>query len=164
MHVPWSGSIFSYGEEIREIPIHLGSMNWTARCSPWTWVSTSHQLRRHVSHLCEKSVQRQWRCVPITGEAPQSRYGPGLCAVGNTLYLFGGQTDSTFWNDVWTIDVSSLDSQQSDSSGSKDALSWVQIHTPSTNIPAKRTNHTWIPYGRNIYLYVVQLPGSMSTL
>lgn len=162
--MPWLGSIFSYGEEIREILILLRRVNWTARCSPWTLVSTSHQLRRYVSHLCEKSVQRQWRCIPITEEAPHSRYGHGLCAMGNMLYLFGGQTDSAFWNDVWTIDVSSLNPEQCDSSGYKVALTWVQIHTPSTNIPAKRTNHTWIPYGRNIYLYVVRLPDTMCTL
>lgn len=68
--------------------------------------------------------ERSWR--PLDASAPSPRFGHAV-AVDRTrrrLLLFGGQSDTDFFNDVWSFDFA--------------RPSWAQLHDGSGDAPAPR--------------------------
>ena len=41
----------------------------------------------------------------VHGPAPAGRYGHAAVMIGTKFYVFGGQTDGEFFNDLWVFDV-----------------------------------------------------------
>lgn len=107
------------------------------------------------------SVQREWHRIPVVGQVPDGRYGHTMCAVDEVIYIFGGQLDGVFMNDVWALDLSfpqsplhnsgRLLSGYLDFSGTMRDPMWEPIvsKTPS---PVKRTNHIWVPFEHCVFL------------
>ena len=49
-----------------------------------------------------------WLVEPGTyiGVVPPKRSGASFCKVGQTVIMFGGQSEVTHYNDVWMLDIS----------------------------------------------------------
>jgi hypothetical protein len=68
--------------------------------------------------------------------------------LGSKLFIFGGQVDTVFFNDLVAFDLNTLQH-----AGSKwDVL--VPATEGSTDVPASRTNHTMVTWNEKLYLWV----------
>ncbi|RVD90109.1 uncharacterized protein DFL_001085 [Arthrobotrys flagrans] len=90
---------------------------------------------------------RQWSRAQPNGDKPSGRYGHTLNILGSKLYVFGGQAEGTFFNDLMAFDLNTLQSNTS---------RWEMLvpnSDGSPDIPAKRTNHTVVSFGDKLYLF-----------
>jgi hypothetical protein len=93
---------------------------------------------------------RQWsRAVPA-GPRPSGRYGHSLNILGSKIYVFGGQVEGYFMNDLVAFDLNQLQVptnrwemliRNSDEGG-----------PPVGQIPPARTNHSVVTYNEKLYL------------
>ncbi|KAG0133099.1 hypothetical protein HOY82DRAFT_605170 [Tuber indicum] len=90
---------------------------------------------------------RQWSRANPNGPRPAGRYGHTLNILGSKLYIFGGQVDGFFFNDLVAFDLNTL---QSAGSG------WevlVPAREAGADMPASRTNHTIVTWADKLYLF-----------
>lgn len=94
---------------------------------------------------------RQWsRSIP-PGSRPTGRYGHTLNILGSRLYVFGGQVEGYFFNDLVAFDLNQLQNP-----GNKWELLIKNSHEggPSPGqIPPARTNHTIVSFNDKLYLF-----------
>ncbi|CRG85770.1 Tip elongation aberrant protein 1 [Talaromyces islandicus] len=94
---------------------------------------------------------RQWsRAIP-PGARPSGRYGHTLNILGSKLYVFGGQVEGFFFNDLVAFDLNALQSPTN-----KWEFLIRNTHEggpPAGQIPPARTNHTIITYNDSLYLF-----------
>ncbi|KAI1003116.1 hypothetical protein K3495_g5089 [Podosphaera aphanis] len=94
---------------------------------------------------------RQWSKAKPAGPRPAGRYGHTLNILGSKIYIFGGQVEGYFMNDLVAFDLNQLQVptnrwemliRNSDDGG------------PATgSVPAARTNHTIVTYNEKLYLF-----------
>lgn len=85
----------------------------------------------------------KWTIPQPVGPRPSGRYGHTISTIGSTLYVFGGQYDDYFFDDLVSYDLSTLQSSNS---------KWVSIK-PTSPSPPPRTNHTMITFEEKLYLF-----------
>ncbi|KAF3350234.1 hypothetical protein VD0002_g6087 [Verticillium dahliae] len=94
---------------------------------------------------------RQWSRALPSGPRPSGRYGHSLNILGSKIYVFGGQVEGYFMNDLSAFDLNQLQMpnnrwelliQNSDSGG-----------PPPGQVPPARTNHSVITYNDKMYLF-----------
>ncbi|KAL8290881.1 hypothetical protein RB598_006224 [Gaeumannomyces tritici] len=94
---------------------------------------------------------RQWSRSLPAGLRPSGRYGHSLNIIGSKIYIFGGQVEGYFMNDLAAFDLNQLQMpnnrwemllSNSDSGG-----------PPVGKVPPARTNHTMINYNEKMYLF-----------
>ncbi|KAL2816776.1 hypothetical protein BDW59DRAFT_135954 [Aspergillus cavernicola] len=94
---------------------------------------------------------RQWsRSIP-PGSRPTGRYGHTLNILRSRLYVFGGQVEGYFFNDLVAFDLNRLQSP-----GNKWETLIQNSHEggpPPGQIPPARTNHTIVNYNDQLYLF-----------
>lgn len=90
----------------------------------------------------------KWTIPNPVGPRPLGRYGHKISIIATNqmktkLYLFGGQFDDTFFNDLAVYDLSSF--RRSDSH-------W-EFLKPKTFVPPPLANHTMVSYDNKLWIY-----------
>ncbi|KAL7621115.1 Negative regulator of mitotic exit [Parahypoxylon ruwenzoriense] len=94
---------------------------------------------------------RQWSRALPAGPRPSGRYGHSLNIVGSKIYIFGGQVEGYFMNDLAAFDLNQLQmpnnrweilSENSETGGALQG-----------KVPPARTNHSVITFNDKMYLF-----------
>ncbi|KAI1260340.1 hypothetical protein F5Y18DRAFT_432291 [Xylariaceae sp. FL1019] len=94
---------------------------------------------------------RQWSRALPAGPRPSGRYGHSLNIVGSKIYIFGGQVEGYFMNDLSAFDLNQLqmpNNRWEVMIGNSESNSG-----PNGKVPPARTNHTMITYNDKLYLF-----------
>jgi hypothetical protein len=95
---------------------------------------------------------RQWsRAVPA-GPRPSGRYGHSLNILGSKIYVFGGQVEGYFMNDLVAFDLNQL---QVPSNRWEMLIRNSDEEVPKGIVPPARTNHSVVTFNEKLYLYVL---------
>ncbi|RMZ78427.1 hypothetical protein DV738_g3855, partial [Chaetothyriales sp. CBS 135597] len=92
---------------------------------------------------------RQWSRASPPGPRPPGRYGHTLNIVGSKIYIFGGQVEGYFFNDLVAFDLNALQNPNNQ----WEFLMHNDDETSTATRPAPRTNHTMISYNDQMYLF-----------
>ncbi|KAH9208040.1 hypothetical protein DL95DRAFT_428852 [Leptodontidium sp. 2 PMI_412] len=94
---------------------------------------------------------RQWsRAVPA-GPRPSGRYGHSLNILGSKIYVFGGQVEGYFMNDLVAFDLNQL--QVPTNRWEMLIRNSEEGGPPQGQIPPARTNHSVVTYNEKLYLF-----------
>ncbi|WFD25567.1 hypothetical protein MNAN1_000527 [Malassezia nana] len=89
---------------------------------------------------------REWTRVAAPhvqgGPGPVGRYGHTLSILGSNLFVFGGQLDDDFFDELWRFDLNGL----------KETPTW-QLVRPATGGPPRRTGHSAVVYKERLYIF-----------
>lgn len=90
-------------------------------------------------------VSREWTCIHVTGAAPHGRIGHSVVMIGPKVYVFGGEADGEYFNDLWCFDLSTLVSKPR----------WQQIELPKgvTDRPSPRSAHICVAYKDQLVIF-----------
>lgn len=92
---------------------------------------------------------RQWSRVLPSGTRPAGRYGHSLNIIGSKIYIFGGQVEGFFMNDLCAFDLNQLQMANN---------RWEMLipngEAGPDPMPQARTNHTVVTHNDKLFLYV----------
>ncbi|XP_044721653.1 kelch motif domain-containing protein [Hirsutella rhossiliensis] len=96
-------------------------------------------------YLLNTSTRHWSRALPA-GPRPSGRYGHSLNILGSKIFIFGGQVEGFFMNDLSAFDLNQLQMPNN---------RWEVLMQgeASPKIPAARTNHSMITYNDKMYLF-----------
>ncbi|KAL9128793.1 MAG: hypothetical protein Q9217_002602 [Psora testacea] len=94
---------------------------------------------------------RSWSRSMPPGPRPAGRYGHTLNILGSKIYVFGGQVEGYFFNDLIAFDLNAL--QNSNSKWEMLIQNSSEGGPPEGSIPPARTNHTIVSWNEKLYLF-----------
>ncbi|KAI1494588.1 hypothetical protein F5X96DRAFT_665681 [Biscogniauxia mediterranea] len=93
---------------------------------------------------------RQWSRALPAGPRPSGRYGHSLNIIGSKIYIFGGQVEGYFMNDLAAFDLNQL---QMPNNRWEVLIENTEAGASQGKVPPARTNHSMVTYGDKIYLF-----------
>jgi hypothetical protein len=96
------------------------------------------------------SASRQWSRAAPPGPRPTGRYGHTLNILGSKIYIFGGQVEGYFFNDLIAFDLNALQNPTNQWEFLLQNTGENVIQGAKT--PAARTNHTVVSYNDQLFL------------
>lgn len=97
---------------------------------------------------------RQWSRASPPGPRPPGRYGHTLNILGSKIYIFGGQVEGYFFNDLLAFDLNAL--QNPSNQWEFLMPTTTEEDSEHSSRPAPRTNHTVISHNDQMFLYASQ--------
>ncbi|KAI9833335.1 MAG: hypothetical protein M1819_003730 [Sarea resinae] len=97
------------------------------------------------------TATRQWSRAMPPGPRPAGRYGHTLNLLGSKIYVFGGQVEGYFFNDLACFDLNAL--QLPTNRWEILIASSNDGGPPTGQIPPARSNHTIISWNDKLYLF-----------
>ncbi|PNS19570.1 hypothetical protein CAC42_7414 [Sphaceloma murrayae] len=94
---------------------------------------------------------KQWSRAAPAGPRPPGRYGHTLNILGSKIYIFGGQVEGFFFNDLVAFDLNAL--QQAQNRWEILIQNTIDGGPPHGQIPPARTNHSIITWNDRLYLF-----------
>lgn len=94
------------------------------------------------------AASRQWSRAAPPGPRPSGRYGHTLNILGSKIYIFGGQVEGYFFNDLIAFDLNALQNP----ANQWEFLLQTTGEAVNPKVPAPRTNHTIISYNEQLFL------------
>ncbi|GAB7356853.1 hypothetical protein MBLNU459_g7724t1, partial [Dothideomycetes sp. NU459] len=94
---------------------------------------------------------KQWSRAAPAGPRPPGRYGHSLNILGSKIYIFGGQVEGFFFNDLVAFDLNAL--QQASNRWEILIQNTIDGGPPHGQIPPARTNHSMITWNDRLYLF-----------
>lgn len=94
---------------------------------------------------------KQWSRALPAGPRPSGRYGHTLNILGSKIYIFGGQVEGYFFNDLVAFDLNAL--QQATNRWEILIQNTIDGGPPHGQIPPARTNHTMVSWNDRLYLF-----------
>ncbi|QIW98342.1 hypothetical protein AMS68_003860 [Peltaster fructicola] len=94
---------------------------------------------------------KQWSRALPAGPRPPGRYGHTLNILGSKIYIFGGQVEGYFFNDLVAFDLNAL--QQASNRWEILIQNTIDGGPPHGQIPPARTNHTMVTWNDKLYLF-----------
>ncbi|KAK1911026.1 hypothetical protein P3342_011628 [Pyrenophora teres f. teres] len=101
-------------------------------------------------YLLNTSTKHWSRALP-QGPRPTGRYGHTLNILGSRIYIFGGQVEGFFFNDLVAFDLNSL--QSSASRWEVLLPNTKEQVSPQGKSPPARTNHSVVTWNDKLYLF-----------
>ncbi|RMZ72919.1 cell polarity [Pyrenophora seminiperda CCB06] len=101
-------------------------------------------------YLLNTSTKHWSRALP-QGPRPTGRYGHTLNILGSKIYIFGGQVEGFFFNDLVAFDLNSL--QSSASRWEVLLPNTTEQVSPQSKSPPARTNHSVVTWNDKLYLF-----------
>ncbi|KAF9949222.1 Negative regulator of mitotic exit [Mortierella alpina] len=92
----------------------------------------------HVLH----TARREWNKPPIQGPLPTPRHSHIGCNVGTTMYIFGGQIDDHYMDDINAFDMKTI----------TQSPKWEKLE-PQTESPPARSGHCAGVHEGRIYVF-----------
>lgn len=93
---------------------------------------------------------KQWSRAAPAGQRPPGRYGHSLNILGSKIYIFGGQVEGFFFNDLVAFDLNAL--QQAANRWEVLIQNTIDGGPPHGQIPPARTNHSVVTWNDRLYL------------
>ncbi|KAF2007519.1 hypothetical protein P154DRAFT_120301 [Amniculicola lignicola CBS 123094] len=103
-------------------------------------------------YLLNTSTKHWSRALP-QGPRPTGRYGHTLNILGSKIYIFGGQVEGFFFNDLVAFDLNSLQSSSSRWEVLLPNTKEGAVSSPQGRAPPPRTNHSVITWNDKLYLF-----------
>ncbi|KAJ0122915.1 kelch domain-containing protein [Diaporthe amygdali] len=94
---------------------------------------------------------RQWSRSLPAGPRPSGRYGHTLNILGSKIFIFGGQVEGIFMNDLAAFDLNQL--QMANNRWELLIMNSESGGPPPGKIPPARTNHTMVTFNDKMYLF-----------
>ncbi|KAF9315458.1 Negative regulator of mitotic exit [Podila horticola] len=89
------------------------------------------------------TVRKEWNKPSIQGLLPAPRHSHAACVLGTTMYIFGGQFNGYYFNDVCSFDMKSLNTA---------SPKWNRLE-PASELPPARAGHCAAAYDGKFYIF-----------
>ncbi|KAK3987427.1 putative Tip elongation aberrant protein 1 [Cladorrhinum sp. PSN332] len=93
---------------------------------------------------------RQWSRALPAGPRPSGRYGHSLNILGSKIFIFGGQVEGYFMNDLSAFDLNQL---QMPNNRWEMLIPTSDSGGPQGKVPPARTNHSVVTFNDKLYLF-----------
>ncbi|KAF2090070.1 hypothetical protein K490DRAFT_62943 [Saccharata proteae CBS 121410] len=94
---------------------------------------------------------KQWSRALPAGPRPAGRYGHTLNILGSKIYIFGGQVEGYFFNDLVAFDLNAL--QVPNNRWEVLVPNSIDVGAPPGQFPPARTNHSVVSWNDKLYLF-----------